>query len=121
MHLEPKTGQEILSLECSRKGLAPASHLRVHSLSGGSPTALKYPSKQGHSDSPRCVLLLLAGQERQVKLTDRYIPASQPLEGRGRGGGGGGEGAGGGEGRGGGTRSKPMDKWTNKRQEHTHT
>ena len=109
MHLEP-TGQpqdlqslqlqEILPLECSRKGLAPASHLRVHSLSGGSPTALKYPSKQGHSDSPRCVLLLLAGQGRQVTFTERYIPASQPLIWRG------------GKGEGG-TTGKPMDRWSN--------
>ena len=56
-------------------------YLRVHSLSGGSPSALKYPAKQGHSDSPRCVLLLLAGQGRQVMFMDRYIPESQPLEG----------------------------------------
>jgi len=65
--------------------VASASYyLRVHSLSRGSPSALKYPAKQGHSDSPRCVLLLLAGQERQVMFMDRYIPESQPLEGGGR-------------------------------------
>ena len=63
---------------------ALASYLRVQSLSGGSPSALKYPAKHGHSDSPRCVLLLLAGQGRQVMFMDRYIPASQPLEGGGR-------------------------------------
>ena len=59
-------------------------YVRVHCISGGSPTALKYPSKQGHSDSPRCVLLLLAGQGRQVTFMDRYIPGSQPLEEGGR-------------------------------------
>ena len=64
--------------------MSASYYLRVHSLSGGSPSALKYPAKQGHSDSPRCVLLLLAGQGRQVTFMDRYIPASQPSERGGR-------------------------------------
>jgi len=66
--------------------LTSSSYLRVHSLSGGSPTALKYPSKQGHTDNPRRVPLLLAGQGRQVTFMDRYIPDSQPLVGKGFGG-----------------------------------
>ena len=61
---------------------ASTSYLRVHSLSGDSPTALKYPSRQGHTDNPCCVLLLLAGQGRQVTFMDRYVPESQPLVGR---------------------------------------
>jgi len=94
---------------------ASTSYLRVHSLSGDSPTALKYPSRQGHTDNPRCVLLLLAGQGRQVTFMDRYVPESQPLVGRG------------GEGRWGvrkkGTGGKRMDrltKQTSNRQEHTY-
>ena len=66
----------------AESAVASASYyLRVRSLSGGSPSALKYPAKHGHSDSPRCVLLLLAGQGRQVMFMDRYIPELQPLEG----------------------------------------
>ena len=90
---------QFVSMKCI---LASPSHLRVHSLSGGSPTALKYPAKHGHLDSPCCVLLLLAGQGRQVRFTDRYVPASQPLVQRGWGsvGEGGGDVEGEGEGRG---------------------
>ena len=56
-------------------------NLQVHPISGGSPAALQYPSKQGHTDAPLCVLLLLAGQGRQVSFVARYIPGSQPSEG----------------------------------------
>ena len=95
---------------CSMQGkvvsavVSASYYLRVHSLSGGSPSALKYPAKQGHSDSPCCVLLLLAGQGRQVMFMDKYIPESQPLEGGGR--------------------EEAVNKWADgqtSRQEHTHT
>ena len=96
-------------------------YVRVHSFPGGSPTALKYPSKHGHSDSPRCVLLLLAGQERQIRFRDRYIPASQPLVRRGWEGGGKGEGRAeerGGQGdRGGKGKKRTSGKWIDKQVE----